>query len=120
MYADHTTIRVSARNKAEVSRLLQDDLSKVNEWLCVNRLSLHVGNTSCMLVTTAQRIGHNLKKKKSLTSVKKQTKRAASIIPIINKIPKTPKSRFARDLNCHPRIHISDMLSQLTWLSVKQ
>ena len=56
MYADDTAICVSARNKAEVSRLLQEELSRLNEWLCANRLSLHVGKTSCMLVTTAQRI----------------------------------------------------------------
>ena len=58
MTADDTTICVSAQNKAEVSKLLQEDLSRVNEWLCANKLSLHVGNTCYMLLTTAQHRRH--------------------------------------------------------------
>ena len=37
---------------------MQDDLLNVNDWLCANRLSLHIGKTSCMLVTSAQRRRH--------------------------------------------------------------
>ena len=51
MYADDTAICVSTQNKAEVSSLLQEDLSRVNNWLCANRLNLHhahVEKTSCM------------------------------------------------------------------------
>ena len=55
MYADDTAICVSASNKAGVTKLMQDDLINVNDWLCANRLSLHIGKTSCMLVTSAQR-----------------------------------------------------------------
>ena len=55
MYADDTAICVSASDKAGVTKLMQDDLINVNDWLCANRLSLHIGKTSCMFVTSAQR-----------------------------------------------------------------
>ena len=55
MYADDTAICVSASDKAGVTKLMQDDLINVNDWLCANRLSLYIGKTSCMLVTSAQR-----------------------------------------------------------------
>ena len=55
MYADDTAICVFASDKAGVTKLNQDDLINVNDWLCENRLSLHIGKTSCMLVTSAQR-----------------------------------------------------------------
>ena len=55
VYADDTAICVSASDKAGVTKLMQDDLINVNDWLCANRLSFHIGKTSCMLVTSAQR-----------------------------------------------------------------
>ena len=54
MYADDTGICVSASDKGCVTKLMQVDLINVNDWLCANRLSLHIGKTSCMLVTSAQ------------------------------------------------------------------
>ena len=44
-----------ASNKAGVTKLMQDDLINVNDWLSANRLSLHIGETSCKLVTSTQR-----------------------------------------------------------------
>ena len=38
-----------------MTKLIQDDLINVIDWLCAIRLSLHIGKTSCMLVTSAQR-----------------------------------------------------------------
>ena len=58
MYADDTAICISASDKAGVTKLMQDDLINVNDWLCANRLSLHIGKTSCMLITSAQRRPH--------------------------------------------------------------
>ena len=55
MYTDDTAICVSACDKASVTKLMQDDLINVNDWLCANSLRLHIGKTSCMLVTSAQR-----------------------------------------------------------------
>ena len=55
MYADDTTICVSAGDKACVTKLMQDDLINVNDWLCARRLSLHIGKTSYIIVTSAQR-----------------------------------------------------------------
>ena len=54
MYADDTAICVSASDRAGVTKLMRDDLINVNAWLCANRLSLHIGKTSCMLVTSSQ------------------------------------------------------------------
>ena len=34
MYVDDTAICVSARNKAEVTICLQEEMSRVNEWIC--------------------------------------------------------------------------------------
>ena len=62
MYANDTAICVSASDKAGVTKLMQDALINVKDWLCANRLSLHIGKTSCMLVTWAQwrrRISHD-------------------------------------------------------------
>ena len=55
MYAYDTAICVSASDKAGVTKLMQDDFINLNDWLCANRLSLHIGKTLCMLVTSAQR-----------------------------------------------------------------
>ena len=55
MYADDTGICVSARDKASVTQLMQDDLIMTR--LCANTLSLYIGKTSCMLITSAQRRG---------------------------------------------------------------
>ena len=62
MCADDTAICVSVSDKVGVTKLMQYDLINVNDWLCANRLSLHIGKTSCMLVTSAQHrrhISHN-------------------------------------------------------------
>ena len=45
MYANDTAICVSVSDKAGVTKLMQDDLINVNDWLCANRLSLHIGKT---------------------------------------------------------------------------
>lgn len=58
MYADDTAIYFSAPSTQQVTIALQDDLERVNTWLCANRLSLHAGKTSSMLVTTRQRRKH--------------------------------------------------------------
>ena len=55
MYADDTAICVPASDKAGVTKLIQDDHINVNDWLCANRLSLHICKTACMFVTSAQR-----------------------------------------------------------------
>ena len=45
MYADNTVICISASDKAGVTKLMQDDLVYVDDWLCANRLSLHIRET---------------------------------------------------------------------------
>ena len=186
MYADDTVICVSAKDQASVTKLMQDDLINVNDWICANRLSLHIGKTSCMLVTSAQRrrrmshdhldlslndnqiehvkaspylgitINQNLnfniqtnnicnKANRALGALKK----AAPFLPIdtrtimfntmvlphldycctiwrttsntnIGKLLKIQNRGMHIILQCHPRTHIADMLSNLKWLSIKQ
>ena len=51
MYADDTAICISARDKASVTKLMQDDLINVN--------NMNLGKTSCMLVTSSGSIIDN-------------------------------------------------------------
>ena len=186
MYADDTVICVSASDKAGVTQLMEDDLINVNDWLCANRLSLYIGKTSCMLVTSAQRrrrmshdhldlslndnqiehvkaspyvgitIDQNLNFNIQTNNICKKAnralgalKRAAPFLPIdtralmfntmvlshldycstiwgatsdtnIGKLQKIQNRGMRIILQCHPRTHIADMLSNLKWLSIKQ
>ena len=186
MYADDTVICVSASDKAGVTKLMQDDLINVNDWLCANRLSFHIGKTSCMLVTSAQcrrRMSHdhldlslndnqiehvkaspylgitidqNLNFNIQTNNICNKAnsalgalKRAATFLPIdtralmfntmvlphldycctiwgttrdtnICKLQKIQNRGMRIILQCHPRTHIADMLSNLKWLSNKQ
>ena len=179
MYADDTVICDSASDKAGVTKLMQDDLINVNDWLCANRLSLHIGKTSCMLVTSAQRrrrmsqdhldlslndnqiehvkaspylgitIDQNLNFKIQTNNICNKAnralgalKRAAPFLPIdtralmfktmvlphldycctiwgttsdtnIGKLHKIQNCGMRIILQCHPRTHIADMISNL-------
>ena len=55
MYADDTIFYYAHRTPDEVSKVLQDDLHNVAQWLNANKLSLHLGKTNCMLITTSQK-----------------------------------------------------------------
>lgn len=50
IYADDTTMYVSAENNEQVSRLLQQELMLVSEWVMGNRLKLNVSKTKCMVL----------------------------------------------------------------------
>ena len=58
MYADDTAFYTSAPSKETVMQRLQADLLLVDEWLRANKLSLHIGKTVCMLITSRQRRRH--------------------------------------------------------------
>ena len=79
MYEDDTAICVSAQNKFEVSILLQEDLSRVNEWLCANRPPACLNNSHIEQVSSSSYLGisidQNLNFNDQITtppSVKKQ------------------------------------------------
>jgi retron-type reverse transcriptase len=55
MYADDTTIYSIGPNVDSITKNLQTDLDKVNQWLYANKLSLHIGKTNCMIICSKQK-----------------------------------------------------------------
>ena len=49
LYADDSALLVSGKDVSEVERTLRMELGAVSEWLCENRLSLHLGRTQSIL-----------------------------------------------------------------------
>ena len=39
-----------------IQEKLQEDLINVHDWLCANKLTLHIGKTNCMLIGTSRKI----------------------------------------------------------------
>ena len=56
LYADDSAILVSGKNKAEIERLLSEDLNVVNLWLIDNKLSLHLGKTESIMFGSQARL----------------------------------------------------------------
>ena len=48
-YADDTALLLSGKDVLEIERILSVELGAVSEWLCENRLSLHLGKTQSIL-----------------------------------------------------------------------
>ena len=55
MYANDTTVTVSAHDTASLELQINKELEYLNKWLVVNKLSLNVSKTEFMLVTTRQK-----------------------------------------------------------------
>ena len=55
MYADDTADFTSSSNVNAINVNIQNDLESVNTWLNVNKLSLHIGKTTCMFVCSGQK-----------------------------------------------------------------
>ena len=49
LYADDSAIVCSGKNVYEIEQTLSHELSKVQKWLEINRLSLHLGKTESIL-----------------------------------------------------------------------
>ena len=49
LYADDSALLVSGKDILEIERIPSVELGAVNEWLCENRLSLHLGKTQSIL-----------------------------------------------------------------------
>jgi hypothetical protein len=58
IYADDTAFYVAKRTVQEVNTVLQTELDLVHQWLCANKLSLHVGKTVSMLFYSRQKRIH--------------------------------------------------------------
>ena len=49
LYADISALLVSGKDVLETERILSEELGAASEWLCENRLSLHLGKTQSIL-----------------------------------------------------------------------
>ena len=49
LFADDTTLFYSSKNLQELSDVVNNELSKMIEWLNANRLSLNIDNTTFMI-----------------------------------------------------------------------
>ena len=56
LYADDSALLVSGKDVLEIERILSVELGAVSEWLCENRLSLHLGKTQSILFGSKKRI----------------------------------------------------------------
>ena len=57
LYADDSVIIASHKDPEVISRSLSLDLKSCNEWLIANKLSLHVGQTECILFGSKIKLG---------------------------------------------------------------
>jgi hypothetical protein len=55
IYADDTAFYYAGYDVNDVTFVLQNELQSVYQWLCANKLSLHIGKTNCMLICSRQR-----------------------------------------------------------------
>jgi hypothetical protein len=58
IYADDTAFYIAKRTVTEINEALQTELDQVHNWLCANKLSLHVGKTASMLLCSHQKRRH--------------------------------------------------------------
>ena len=56
MYADDTSITIPGENSHELQTTMQGELSALNLWLKVNKLSLNVAKTEFMIVSSRQKL----------------------------------------------------------------
>ena len=56
LYADDSALLVSGKDVLEIERILSVELGAVSEWLCENRLSLHLGKAQSILFGSKKRI----------------------------------------------------------------
>ena len=56
MYTDDTHLTFASNNVAHLERDLNEDLTKVNEWLIANNLTLNKSKTEFMLIGSRQRL----------------------------------------------------------------
>ena len=55
IYADDTAFYVSGPDAQHVSEILQREMETVHRWLCANKLSLHIGKTSSILIRSRKK-----------------------------------------------------------------
>jgi hypothetical protein len=58
IYADDTAFYFADIEVQKVDCVLQEELGNIYQWLCANKLSLHIGKTNCMLICSRQKRMH--------------------------------------------------------------
>ena len=56
LFADDTTLLIAGRDVEALCNRINEDLAKIQEWLCANKLSLNVKKTHCMIFTSKSKI----------------------------------------------------------------
>ena len=51
LFADDTSVFVSGKNLCSLIEIMNKELEKLAEWMCINKLSLNVEKTKFMLFT---------------------------------------------------------------------
>ena len=59
LFADDTSLFYSHKNKAEGSKILNEELSKIAEWLAANKLSLNVSKSKLLVFSNQRSINKN-------------------------------------------------------------
>ena len=60
LFADDANIFITGRNIDVMCQQLNDDLGKIQEWLCSNKLSLNVLKTHYMIFTPRNKAAHDV------------------------------------------------------------
>ena len=58
IYADDTAFYYAANDLSTIKNVLKSELKSVFEWLCANKLSLHIGKTNSLLICSQQKRRH--------------------------------------------------------------
>jgi len=59
LYADDSALLVPGKNIDEIAQTLTTELESINQWLCENKLSLHLGKTESILFGTHRKLKNN-------------------------------------------------------------
>ena len=54
LYADDTTLVATANNYEELYKFVNDDLSALSEWLCLNKLTMNISKTKYIIYSLSQ------------------------------------------------------------------
>ena len=84
MFADDSTFCTSSHNLDEVELNLTSDLSHISQWCSKNQMSLHLGKTKSVLLTTHQKRPHLSKQSLniSLSGVNVECVKSAKLLGI--------------------------------------
>ena len=56
LYADDSALAVTSKSLSFIEQTLTANMEALSEWLCINKLSLHLGKTECILFHSKRRI----------------------------------------------------------------